>query len=465
MIPKEVLRMPTADAPFYVWETLLYAFLNSFPYMVLVLFSFRKRWRFGKPATFSLLALVTVLITTGTAWRLFSQTPGNPLFDIAFSLLYIAFIFLAIREPVGKLVFTVLVLMNLGNLVIMVAKCLEGLLFGDSAQLLYHWTYALMMFAVLCILLPVFYLLIFKDIASDPEAPVKSADTSSPGYMWRYLWLIPAVFYLIWTQHFYTSGKSTLETALDPLSTGYLLLVDLGSILIYRLIIRLVALQQRNVQLQAENHALSIQKMQYSNLQQRIDEVRQTRHDLRHHIILLKSIRENEDYHALDELLAGYPSLESLEHPLAYCDNETCNAMISYFADQAAAKGVDYTAKLDIPALLFVEKADLTVLLGNLLENAMEACAYVESGAFIRITGSTKKLPGGGTALAIIIENSCGTEPQVREDGTFRSTKHKGDGIGIASVRSIAARYEGACSFLFENGVFTASVLLNETEL
>ena len=454
----------TTDAPFYVWETLLYAFLNSFPYMMLVLFSFRKRWRFGKPATFSLLALVTVLITLGTAWRLFLQTPGNPLFDVVFSLLYIVFIFLAIREPVGKLVFTVLVLMNLGNLVIMVAKCLEGLLFGELAQLRYHWTYAMMMFAVLCVLLPVFYLLIFKDIASDPDAPVKSVEPSSSGYMWRYLWLIPAVFYLIWTQHFYTSGKSSLETALDPFSTGYLLLIDLGSILIYRLIIRLVTLQQNNEQLQTENHALTLQKMQYSNLQQRIDEVRQARHDLRHHIILLKGIRENEDLNALDELLAGYPSLESLENPLSYCDNETFNAIISYFAEQAAEICIDYTVKLDIPAQLFVEKADLTVLLGNLLENAMEACAYVESGAFIRVTSSTKNTPGGGKTLAIIIENSYGVEPQVREDGTFRSTKHKGEGIGIASVRRIAARYEGACSFLFKNGMFTASVLLNGSE-
>ena len=114
--------MTTADAPFGVWETAIYAFLNSFPYMALVLFSFRKKWRCSKPVTVSLLAAATVLITAGTVYRLFSDITENPLFDVAFLLVYIVFIFLAIRQPVGKLVFTVLVLMNLGNLVIMTAK-------------------------------------------------------------------------------------------------------------------------------------------------------------------------------------------------------------------------------------------------------------------------------------------------------------------------------------------------------
>ena len=453
--------MIAADAPFEVWETAIYAFLNAFPYMALVLFSFRKNWRRSKPVTFLLLAAATVLIVSGTVYRLFSDITENPLFDVAFLLIYTVFIFLAIRQPVGKLVFTVLVLMNLGNLVIMTAKCLEGLIFGATALLRYHWTYSLMMFAVLCVMLPAIYLLIFKDVS--PQAANDAPEEANASkYMWRYLWLIPAVFYLIWSNHFYASGKTALENALDPLSTCYLLLIDLGSILIYRVIIRLTALHERNSLLQRENHILSVQNMQYKNLHERVEEVRQARHDLRHHLILLKEISEKKDFAALEQLLAGYSELESLDRTLEYCGNDAVNSVVAFFEDRARRRGIRYTVQLDIPEGSFVEKPDLTVLFGNLLENAIEACAYVEKDAFIRVSGGVRTTPAGTQALAVIIENSCAVEPHMTENGVFRSTKHKDNGIGIVSVRNIANRYNGACSFLYRDGVFTASALLNQ---
>ena len=62
----------------------------------------------------------------------------------------------------------------------------------------------------------------------------------------------------------------------------------------------------------------------------------------------------------------------------------------------------------------------------------------------------------------MIVENSYGAEPQMLENGRFRSTKHRGEGIGIESVRGIVDRYDGACSFVYKDGVFTASALLNK---
>ena len=88
------------------------------------------------------------------------------------------------------------------------------------------------------------------------------------------MWLIPSVFYLIWTQHFYTSGKSALQNALDPFSTGYLLLIDMGSVLIYRTVVQLSALYDKNARLQADNHELELQKMQYDIIEQRMEDMR-----------------------------------------------------------------------------------------------------------------------------------------------------------------------------------------------
>ncbi len=445
------------NQPFSVWEAVLYAFLNAFPYTVPVLCAFRSRWRFGRGMTFSLVALISLVMTAATTFRMFSSNAASPLYDVVFSLLYVVFIFVTIRDHIGKLVFTILILMDLGNLVVVLSKCIEGQLFPSLASLRYHFSFSLMMLVVELIILPVIYRLIFRGIAS---GDADGGETPASRYMWRYLWLIPAVFYVIWMQHFYASGKSAMENALDPVSTGYLLLIDAGSVLIYRLIIRLVQTENNNRRLMAENHALSLQSVQYENLRKRIDETRQARHDLRHHIMLLKNIRDNRDFDALDKLLGKYPDLTDLDRPLLYCRNEMVNAILSHFGDKAQEKGIRYRVKLDIPEDVFLEKPDLALLFGNLLENAVEACSHVEKDRFISVAGSFSASEGTHESLTLVIENRCGAAPLVHDNGVFQSTKHSGDGVGIETVRSIAERYGGASSFTEKDGVFTVSVVL-----
>ena len=449
--------MNTIGQPFSIWEAALYAFLNSFPYMRIVLHPFRPRWRFGRVVTLSLLLLITALQMAGTVFRLcFTETP-TPIFDVIFSLLYVVYIPLVIRDHMGKLAFTVLVMMDLGNLVVVVSKCVEGQFFHDLALLRYHFSYSLFMLAVELIFLPLIYLAIFRGIRS---GDAEDAGSGESRYMWRYLWMVPAVFYLIWMQHFYASGKSALENALDIISTGYLLLIDAGSVLIYRVIVQLERTLGRNRRLLAENHALNLQSVQYDNLRKRVEETRRARHDLRHHIMLLKNIRTSGDLAALDELLAGYPDLESLDRPLLYCENDMVNAILAHFGDQAAERGIRYTVKLDLPEDVFVEKPDLAVLFGNLLENALEAAFHGGAEGFVSVSGVASRRASGYDSMTLIVENSCGETPQQNRSGVFLSTKHSGEGIGIESVRSIVERYGGVSSFTPGEGVFTASIIL-----
>jgi len=440
---------------FSVWEAVLYTFLNSFPYMILVLFSFRGRWRFGTRITVLLLIFATISQVSLNTFRFFSPQVHNPLYDAVISVIYIGFIFLAIRERFGKLVFTVLVLMDLGNLVVVLSKFTEGLFFPQEALLRYHWTYSMFMLPVEMLLITAVYLLIFKGITADsePDSELSAASIS----LWRYMWLIPAVFYLIWTQHFYTSGKSALENALDPLSTGYLLLIDIGSVLIYRTIVQLVAVYEKNARLTADNHELELQKMQYDTINERIEDMRRTNHDLRHNVVLLRQIRESGDLSALDELIASYPASVIHDQPLRYCENDTVNAVLTYFSEIALKNGIDYSVTIALPEKCFIEKPDLAVMFGNILENAVEACKFVDGKRYIRVTGSYGSEP---EQLSLIVENNYKVEPHIDENGVFLSTKHKGKGIGINSVRHIAGKYGGESSFMPDNGVFKVSVLI-----
>lgn len=444
------------DTDFAVWEAVLFTFLNSFPYMILVLISFRKRFRFSKRITMLLLAAASVSQVTLNTYRLFSPQVQNPVFDLIISSIYVGFIFLAIKDRFGKLVFTVLVLMDLGNLVIVTSKCIEGMIFHDPALLRYHFTYSLVMLPVLAVMLPAVYFLIFRRITDD------DIFEQSSGLVWRYLWLIPAVFYLIWTQHFYSTGKSALENALDPLSTGYLLLIDMGSVLIYRTVVQISSLYNKNARLREDNHELQLQKMQYDIMEQRMEDMRRTRHDLRHHVVLLRQIKQTGDFSQIDKLIETYPAPIQSDQPFRFCQHDTVNAILVYYSDICQNSNIEFSAEVNISKECFIGKPDLSVMLGNILENAVEACKLVPNDPSISVCGEYTQNSGKPAHFSLIVKNSYNIEPHINENGDFLSSKHTGNGIGIASVQSIVKRYGGNCTFIPDNGIFTVSVIIFE---
>lgn len=443
------------NQPYAVWEVMLYAFLDSFPYMMLGLFAFRDRLRFSKRLTAVLLALVEMLFVALVTLSLMTRRIPMDIVDIVLSLLYIGFTFLVIRDHPGKLLFTVLVLLNLGNLGVVCGKCLEGQLFPELAQQVYRYTFFLCKLPLQAILLPLSYHLIFRDIRStgeDDEAfPEKQA-----AQHWKYLWLVPGVFYLIWMLNFYNSGRTVLENILDPASSLYLLLIDAGSVLIYRLIVDLANTYRSNVRLQRKNQSLEVQTMQYENLSQRINDERRARHDLRHHLVLLQSIYASHDWAALEDYVSQYVESTPLDQPALYCENTAANALITFFCQQAQKQDIRFDAQIALPESVPVGKIDLSVILGNLLENAVEACARQREGdRYIRVQGSIFE-----NKLLLAVENSCEGAPRLHPSGAYCSSKRDGPGIGISSVRDVVAHYNGVCQIDARDNVFTAKVLL-----
>ena len=132
------------------------------------------------------------------------------------------------------------------------------------------------------------------------------------------------------------------------------------------------------------------------------------------------------------------------------------NMLLNHYGERFAAASADYRFEAELPETVPVPEPDLCVVVGNLLENALEACAgqpepFVQ--AAIRLSGEQ--------AIAIVVDNTSPFPPDVGSEGVFRSTKHAGDGVGTQSVRYIARRYNGTADFRWEDGLFRASVFLN----
>ncbi|MBP5275524.1 MAG: sensor histidine kinase [Lachnospiraceae bacterium] len=447
---------------FAIWEVLLHAFLNSFPYFVLAIDAFIGHWRFSKKITILLLfvAEIAQLIILPLNVILFGST--SPVLDILLAVIHVAFFFAVVKDHLGKLIFAVLVITNLGTTVLICSKCLEGLIFPELALLKYHYTYLIITLILIFFFTPLIYLLIFKDMyESGKETSDKYIENKKvSGYMWHYLWIIPAIFYLIWNYVSYSGNLSSNENRMNPINALFLLCINAGSILIYRMIIKTVKMHEKNTALLAENHVLSIQRLQYDSLNERLDNMRRTRHDLRHYTALLTQIRDNKDFDALDDLINMYTEKNLLNAPLVCCENETVNVILALYSETAHNNDIKLSIKANIPKNIFVDQKDISVLFGNILENATHACKEVKEDRFINLNAAYTENPNGSDSITLVVKNNYAIEPSESENGIFRSTKHSGDGIGISSVRSIAEKYKGASTFTHEDGTFTVSVIL-----
>lgn len=438
--------MPSA---FRIVEITVYSLLNFLPFLALALYPFRHSLRFSKGVTGALIGLLSVIQVLLGAWVSF--VPGNhaSLASALSTILYAAFYFLAVKKHFGKTFFTLLMLSNLANFAVVSAKCAEGLLFPDLAIQSYRWSFSLMLLAVEGILaFPVFRYV--KSVFTP------AVEREPSGFEWKYLWMIPATFYIVWYFAIYgIISRSSLEIALRPKNTLYLFLINVGAFLIYYVVTRLIAEQNKTLELTERNHQLTMQAMQYENLQEKITDARRAKHDVRHHITLMQEYLNNGELDALRKYLDKYSESLPDDSLVRFCENTAANAVLLYFAQQAKDNGIDYIVKADIPGDIFVSDTDISVLFGNLIENALDACRE-EKGDDRKIV-----IRAGLTAssLCVTVDNTFTGSLKRANDGRLFSTKHKGLGLGTQSVKSITEQYDGVCRFEAKDGMFFASVL------
>ena len=253
---------------------------------------------------------------------------------------------------------------------------------------------------------------------------------------------------------------------------------------------------------------LRVQTEQFEMLKTRIMESRRARHDFRHHRMVLQDMADRNDLHGIQTYLAEYNAEHQDTPSKTYSNNPTVNAVVAYYARHAEAAGIRFTARVQLPEHLLIPDPIFCVLLGNLLENAVDACKtelsrgalssaasadanaggpVTEAGGSITETGAASAADtaidpragvtasadvrsdqairvivkqNGDACLSIAVDNTCSRKP-IWDDGELVSTKHEGHGVGTVSIRYIAQRYDGDARFEWRDGIFYASVMLN----
>ena len=232
-------------------------------------------------------------------------------------------------------------------------------------------------------------------------------------------------------------------------------LADLGGIAI--LFGYHMTLQETQVRREMENlqNVLDMQYKQYRISEQTIDLVNRKYHDLKHQIAYLKSdITEKQKLDFLNEMEAEVRQYEA--------QNQTGNHVVDTILTekylQCQKMNIQMTAVVDGTAMEFLPVMEICSLLGNALDNAIEAVQKVVPEQERLIRFSVDKTKG---FLRMRVENRYMGELKMRDGNPFTTKQNKEyHGFGVKSMKTIAEKHDGSLHVELKDGWFLLNILI-----
>lgn len=203
-------------------------------------------------------------------------------------------------------------------------------------------------------------------------------------------------------------------------------------------------------QLESHEELLMAQIDSYEEMERNI---RQTRHDFRHHNVVVAEYAKDGDCQGILSYLQEYEEKEEQKYASMYSSNTAVNNVLSVYAGKAEQKGIGIDTQIDLCETGEISDYDLVSILANMLENAINGCMQTDGERKIRIFIRNKD-----RKLVLVCQNTC--LPDIVFENGLPHNENR-DGVGIESILYSTEKYSGDADFCIEDGMFVCRVLLN----
>jgi sensor histidine kinase regulating citrate/malate metabolism len=206
-------------------------------------------------------------------------------------------------------------------------------------------------------------------------------------------------------------------------------------------------------------HLLNLQLQQNSIMKDRIEQARRARHDLRHFRNVVAVYAREGDVEGLREYLGQLDAIAD-DDPLVWCENTVVNAILGHYVAKARKLGADVQVHATVPQDCPLTEVQSSVVVGNVLENAVSALEHAKDVGGVRLAISINVAVRDNNQFTLDVRNTYAGEILRNGQGRLLSTKHEGTGVGTASVTALAEQAGGFARFGSEGGLFRSFVLL-----
>ena len=225
-----------------------------------------------------------------------------------------------------------------------------------------------------------------------------------------------------------------------------------SDILLYRTMMR----TEQRVQLEVENQLLEkqldAQLAHYSDLTAQYEQIRAMRHDISHHLNTINALLQEGNLKAATEYSEQLLPMQTYISRLGKCQNPVVDAFLYSRMQDAEAKGMPVQADVSLPVELPVSNTDLIVALGNLLDNALEACSGIPDAQITLRAHMDKGY--------LVIQESNPVRARQPQGKKPRRIPELERGVGFRVLSGLAQKYDGSFRHTCENDTYTVTLLL-----
>ena len=246
----------------------------------------------------------------------------------------------------------------------------------------------------------------------------------------------------------------------DNQVTFLLVIVSLLAALINIFMIFVSQRNNKNAQLDYKEKVLEddrkISKTYFQDMKKAYIKVEKLAHDMRQHFNYMEHIKDVGQIHSYIKKLQdrGFSKI------LTYTGNSDIDSILTSKQYESNALGImiDVTATKLPDTIDWIDPVDISIILGNALSNAIEACE-VSKGEIINIS-----FKYDADWLGVTVKNPTNIIPKKKSNGIgLKSTKSRANhGYGLENITSSAEIYDGIVNYNYVDGLFILSVILQK---
>ena len=186
------------------------------------------------------------------------------------------------------------------------------------------------------------------------------------------------------------------------------------------------------------------------------EDMRQFRHDMKHQFSAMTTLLETGAYDKLKDQLESLTDKMNQRVTFSTTGNLAVDSIVNYKLQKIVGQDVEIETEIAVPEELSIEVADVVSLIGNLLDNALQALEYVSQEKYLYL-----KIMYSEGRLLIRVRNRHANQVQY-ENGEIVTTKSNRNehGFGLKSIRAVAEHYQGLVKVEHDKTYFTTDVLL-----
>ncbi|MGL4607919.1 MAG: GHKL domain-containing protein [Eubacteriaceae bacterium] len=231
-----------------------------------------------------------------------------------------------------------------------------------------------------------------------------------------------------------------------------------GNVLVFIFFNREQKYEQQKMKALFQEEQIIKQKEHYKSMENNSQEIRRIHHDIKNMIIVLSAYAKQGKLAEINKCLDNMEiSIEKFA-PSIYTGYVGIDSILSEKMNVVKKKKIDFEKKIMFSRNLLVDEMDVCIIIGNVLNNAIEACEKLEvSKRKIIFSINFDEI-----SLTIHTENGIDNSVEQVNNGLIRTTKEdaKNHGFGMSTIQQITEKYQGILEWNIYNEIFVVDIVL-----